>query len=125
MRKPTSHRTRALLALATAAVLVTGCSAGSLGSTGGDGEGVTLSFLTGNGPEDIAIAEALAATFMAQNAGVTVQVEQRPQGTEGDNLVKTRLATGGMADVFVYNSGSLLQALNPAQTLVPVTDQPW
>ena len=125
MRKPTCKRTWALVALAAAAVLVTGCSAGSLGSSGGDGEGVTLSFLTSNGPEDIALAEGLATAFMAQNAGVTVQVEQRPQGTEGDNLVKTRLATGDMADVFVYNSGSLLQALNPAQTLVPVTDQPW
>ena len=59
MRKPTCKRTWALVALA-AAVLVTGCSAGSLGSSGGDGEGVTLSFLTSNGPEDIALAEGLA-----------------------------------------------------------------
>jgi raffinose/stachyose/melibiose transport system substrate-binding protein len=60
MRKPASQRARALVALAAAAVVATGCSAGSLTSSGGDGEGVTLSFLTSNGPEDIALAEGLA-----------------------------------------------------------------
>jgi raffinose/stachyose/melibiose transport system substrate-binding protein len=126
MRKPTTQCTRALVALAAAAALATGCSAGSLGdSGGGNGDGVSLSFLTSNGPEDIALAEGLAEAYMAENPGVSVEVETRPGGTEGDNLVKTRLATGDMADVFVYNTGSLLQALNPTQTLVPVTDQPW
>ena len=30
-----------------------------------------------------------------------------------------------MADVFVYNNGSLLQAIKPAQNLPPLDDQPW
>ena len=30
-----------------------------------------------------------------------------------------------MADVFLYNSGSLFQALNPDTNLVPLTDEPW
>jgi raffinose/stachyose/melibiose transport system substrate-binding protein len=30
-----------------------------------------------------------------------------------------------MEDVFLYNSGSLLQALDPQANLVPLTDQPW
>ena len=51
--------------------------------------------------------------------------EIRPGGAEGDNLIKTRLATGEMEDVFLYNSGSLFQALNPDQTLVNLDDQPW
>ncbi len=46
---------------------------------------------------------------------VTIEIEQRPGGGEGDNIVKTRLATGEMTDVFLYNSGSLLQALKPEQ----------
>ncbi len=37
--------------------------------------------------------------------------------------VKTRLATGDMTDMFWYNSGSLLQAIDPAQNLVPLTDE--
>ncbi|NKF32602.1 extracellular solute-binding protein, partial [Pseudomonas sp. BGM005] len=46
---------------------------------------------------------------------------QRPGGGEGDNIIKTRLATGEMSDVFLYNSGSLLQALKPTQTLVDLS----
>ena len=52
-------------------------------------------------------------------------MDNQPGGTEGDNLMKTKLATGEMADVFHYNSGSLFQALNPDQNLVPLTDEPW
>ncbi len=37
----------------------------------------------------------------------------RPGGTDGDNIIKTRLATGEMTDVFRYNTGSLFQAINP------------
>ena len=39
--------------------------------------------------------------------------------------MKTRLATGEMAEVFNYNNGSLLQAIKPEQNLVPMDDQPW
>jgi len=52
-------------------------------------------------------------------------VQTRPGGSEGDNIVKTRLSTGEMTDVFLYNSGSLFQALNPQQNLVPLTGEPW
>jgi raffinose/stachyose/melibiose transport system substrate-binding protein len=62
---------------------------------------------------------------MALHPNVTITIETRPQGTEGDNLVKTRLATGDMTDIFFYNSGSLLQALNPSDTLVDLSDQPF
>ncbi|MBK8027643.1 MAG: hypothetical protein IPK19_41255 [Chloroflexi bacterium] len=55
---------------------------------------------------------------------VTIEIESRPGG-EGDNIAKTRLATGDMTDVFFYNSGSLLEALNPTQTLVDLSDQPF
>ena len=37
-------------------------------------------------------------------------MDTRPGGSDGDNLVKTRLSTGDMAEVFKYNNGSLLQA---------------
>ena len=56
---------------------------------------------------------------------MTVKVETRPAGTDGDNLIKTKLVTGTMDDVFLYNSGSLFQALEPDKQLAPLTDQPW
>jgi raffinose/stachyose/melibiose transport system substrate-binding protein len=84
---------------------------------------VTLSFLYDDNAVTIATAEALVAAFTAANPDVTFETETRPGGGEGDNLVKTRLATGEMTDVFWYNTGSLFQALNPTESLVPITDE--
>jgi raffinose/stachyose/melibiose transport system substrate-binding protein len=88
-------------------------------------EAVTLSFLYDDNPVTIATAEALVEAFTATHPNVTFETETRPGGGEGDNLVKTRLATGEMTDVFWYNTGSLFQALDPTQSLVPVTDEPF
>jgi raffinose/stachyose/melibiose transport system substrate-binding protein len=52
-------------------------------------------------------------------------VETRPGGTDGDNLIKTRLQTGSMADVFTYNTGSLFQQFDPARNLAPLTQDPY
>jgi raffinose/stachyose/melibiose transport system substrate-binding protein len=51
---------------------------------------------------------ALIDAYKALHPNVTFNVEIGMAGTEGDNLVKTRLATGDMNDIFYYNSGSLL-----------------
>ncbi|WP_214403123.1 ABC transporter substrate-binding protein [Pseudonocardia lacus] len=120
-------RPRIGVLLAAAAVLAsTACSAGSLGSSGGTEDGtVTLTFQFGNEPPASLIGQALADDFMAANPDIRIETETRPGGTEGDNIVKTRLATGDMTDLFAYNSGSLFQAINPQQQLAPLTDEPW
>ena len=118
---------RALLALGVGGVAMTvalaGCSAGG-GSSASDGS-VTLSYLVDNGEATVAVAEALAKAFEAENPDIKIDVQTRPQGSEGDNLIKTRLSTGEMDDLFSYNSGSLFQALSPDQTLVNLDDQDW
>lgn len=81
-----------------------------------------LSFLVDSSADSVAATEALTAAYTAKHPGVTFSIETRPGGGEGDNIVKTRLATGEMADLFIYNSGSLLQALRPDRTLLPVDD---
>ena len=87
---------------------------------------VTISFLAGGSdPVALKFANDLANKFTAANPTITVTVETRPGGTDGDNLVKTRLATKSMNDVFFYNSGSLFQALNADSQLVNLSDQPW
>ena len=78
-----------------------------------------------NGDATVATAEALVEAFEAENPDITIEVETRPQGADGDNVVKTRLATGEMDDIFQYNSGSLMQALNPDETLVNLDDQDY
>jgi raffinose/stachyose/melibiose transport system substrate-binding protein len=86
---------------------------------------VTLTYLIDEGQSSRDQTEALVAAYTAKHPNVTINVETRPGGTEGDNLVKTRLATGEMADIFTYNSGSLLQALQPSSTLVDLTSEPF
>ena len=126
MRIPPALRRLPVLATVTlTALALSACGAGSLGSSDDEGTAVSLSFLVDNSQESLKPAEQLAKDFTARNPDITVKVETRPQGGEGDNVVKTRLSTGDMSDVFMYNSGSLFQALAPQQNLVPVTDQPF
>jgi len=82
----------------------------------------TLSLLVGNGGPDFVGLQALADAYHAAHPEVSFEIEQRPSGADGDNIVKTRLATGEMSDVFLYNSGSLFQAMKPTDTLVDLTD---
>jgi raffinose/stachyose/melibiose transport system substrate-binding protein len=139
------HGRWALLAALTAgAMALTACSSSSGGgettadtATGGAEttatdttatdapalDGVEITFLVDNNPPESNVAYPLVDAFNALGNGVTVKIETRPQGTEGDNLVKTNLATGSMPDVFAYNSGSLFQALDPAKNLVPLTGE--
>jgi raffinose/stachyose/melibiose transport system substrate-binding protein len=125
---PTGLATAA--AAAAALVAMSACSSGLGGGTssssaaGGGGGSQTLTLLTDNNPPTIKSAQAVVDAFKQANPGVDVKMDTRPQGTEGDNLVKTKLSTGDMQDVFWYNSGSLLQALNPDKTLVDLTGDP-
>src|SRR3954452_21670662 len=129
----TLHRPRRRVAMLVAAFA--GClglaACGGLGETdsgGGGGSGggnVTLSLLVDNGPATVKMAQGVASAFHAQNPTITVKVQTRPQGGDGDNVVKTKLATGEMDDVFMYNSGSLFQAISPAKNLLALDDQPW
>lgn len=117
-----------LLILATAGATLTACSGiGSSGGGGGGGSGgsTTVSFLVDNADQTVKAANSVAAAFQAANPNIKISVQTRPQGSDGDNVVKTRLSTGDMTDVFEYNNGSLMQALKPAQNLVAVSDQSW
>lgn len=112
---------RTLLAGAGAAasvLAVTGCGSGG----GGGGE---ITFLVDNDPNNVAATESLVSAFNDSQSEYVFTTETRPGGTEGDNLVKTRLSTQDMPDVFSYNSGSLFQAIRPAQNLLDLSDQPW
>ena len=83
----------------------------------------TLTVLIDGGPQTMGAFKALAADFTAKNPDIKVDIETRPGGSEGDNLIKTRLATGEMTDVFLYNAGSLFHALNAKKNLVDLTGE--
>lgn len=88
-------------------------------------EPITITYLVDDGEADQLIAHTLADAYMEANPHVTIIIENRPQGGDGDNVVKTRLATGDMTDIFWYNAGSLLQALNPSDTLIDLSNEPF
>ena len=100
------------------------CSGGGGGDSSGGGK-TEITYLTQSDDANTNAAKDLIAAFEKANPDITVKLETQPAGTEGDNLMKTKLSTGSMDDVFHYNSGSLLQALNPDQTLVDLSDQDW
>jgi raffinose/stachyose/melibiose transport system substrate-binding protein len=119
----TFRRAGVLVALAIALV-VSGCGGDDDdGGSASKGESVELSFLVDNSDQATKPAQALADAFHKQNPNITIKVETRPQGAEGDNVVKTRLSTQEMTDIFMYNSGSLFQALKPEQQLTPLNDE--
>jgi raffinose/stachyose/melibiose transport system substrate-binding protein len=115
---PAARSRLGIAGLLVASLALAGCG----GSSSGEEGEVTLDFLVDNQPTTVNIAEGLAADYHKQHPNVTIDVETRPQGGAGDNVVKTRLATGEMSDLFLYNTGSLFQALSPDETMVPVDD---
>jgi raffinose/stachyose/melibiose transport system substrate-binding protein len=108
---------------AVTALFLSGCSAGSVvGSNADDSGKTTITFLVDTSDASRSLGNGLADAFNESQDEVVVKVETRPEGGEGDNLVKTRLSTGDMDEVFLYNTGSLFQALKPEQNLVSITD---
>jgi raffinose/stachyose/melibiose transport system substrate-binding protein len=108
--------------LTRAALATTGVVALLVGAASAQDK-VKLTFLFDNTPSTVTFNEALVAAFEAKHPNIDIETEARPGGAEGDNITKTRLATGEMADIFLYNAGSLFQAINPVQNLVDLTDE--
>ena len=117
------HRKERVAIGVTAVVALT---AGALGpAVLAQDEPVTLSYYMDDNNVTADRLQGLMDAYTALHPDVTFEVETHPGGTEGDNLVKTRLATGEMNDIFYYNSGSLFQALNPTETLVDLSAEPF
>jgi raffinose/stachyose/melibiose transport system substrate-binding protein len=121
-RRTASRALAVLGATALVGIALTGCTPAGGGSTAN----AAITFLAaGNDPAAIKTANDLVTGFNKVYPKIKVKVDTRPAGTDGDNLIKTRLSTGTMDDVFFYNSGSLFQALHADTTLQPLGDQPW
>lgn len=122
---PAHSKRRIPWAIAASLALIAFPLAGCNKSAGAGGS-VELTFLTGTVEATVQTAKALAEAFEAANPNIKIKVDSSvPSGSEGDNLIKTRLATGDVPDLLWYNSGSLLQALNPDKTLLNVASEPW
>ncbi|NBD24698.1 ABC transporter substrate-binding protein [Paenibacillus glycinis] len=150
MRRTKRHTLAALTSLLLVIVLLTGCGGSGGSNNAGANEPATTDDAGSGGTNDAAgsdgankPAEKQTLTLMVGNTGTTlealknvaaeaekklniaIEFDIKPDGTEGDNLVKTRLATGDMDDLLVYNTGSLLQALNPADNFLDMANEPF
>lgn len=110
-------------ALCLASVSVLGLAFASATPANAADPVTTITWLTQAGPTSQTKAKAIVNAFEYKNPTINVEIKGSPSGADRDNLIKTKLATGNMEDVFDYNSGALLQALNPAKTIVPVTNE--
>jgi raffinose/stachyose/melibiose transport system substrate-binding protein len=117
--------TQAPAAEAPAATQAPAATAAPVATEPAAAEPVTLTYLVDDSQNTQDTAKALADAYTALHPNVTITIETRPGGTDGDNLVKTRLATGDMNDIFWYNTGSLFQALHPSDTLVDLSNEPF
>jgi raffinose/stachyose/melibiose transport system substrate-binding protein len=95
------------------------------GDNGGEAgtEETTVTFLIDN--QTVLDGAKAVAADIKEKYNITTKFELRPGGSEGDNIVKTRLATGEMTDLMAYNSGSLFKALNPEEYFVDLSDEPY
>lgn len=84
-----------------------------------------ITFQTNNSGTAREMWSALSEAYMKAYPNVTVKVNYIPGGVEGDAIIKTQLASGTAADVFVYNTGALLQAIDPVRNLVDLKNEPW
>lgn len=116
--------TRRGLALALTGALALGMAANAVPAQAAS-KTVTITWLADNTTSTTKATAAIISAFQKANPTIKVKLLTRPGGADGDNIVKTKLATGTMEDVFTYNDGALLSALNPAKTMVDVTKAPF
>lgn len=86
-------------------------------------EPVTLTFLM----DSETPMEGLQACFdiAEEKLGIKVETEIRVGGGEGETIVKTRLASGEMADFFIYNSGAKVNELSPTENIADLSGEEW
>ena len=112
---------KSALAVLMAAVMTVGCvPATVMAESEKPYDGVTLTFWAGNAEYN----DGTKAVFDAieEKLGIHVDVEVNPGGTEGDNIIKTRIASADLPDFLVYNSGSKLYDLNPSRAFLDISD---
>ncbi len=127
MKKTRLRILTGLLAFLLVMALFSACDTKSdtTGTTGAadTAEPVTLTMLISNTSNN-AGKEAVFAK-MKEDIGISVEMELRPGGAEGENIVRSRLASGDSTDIHAFNAGSLFATLNPVKNFIDITNQPF
>lgn len=103
---------KCLAVLMTAATVVSsmGCTVAMAEGNDGDEkyeDTVTLSLLVDqNWLETYGDALQALSDATLEKYNIEIELENKTNGSEGDNIVKTRLAAGEMTDLLIFNSGA-------------------
>lgn len=111
-----------LLTVAMIGSAFVGMTGTSVMAEGKPYEGVTLS-VWGASTEinDTTLAIMEAAT---EELGMEFEIEINPGGSDGDNILKTKLAADEVPDLVNWNSGSKFLSVNPEKYFLDLTDEP-
>ncbi len=60
-----------------------------------------------------------------KDTGIKVEVEVLPSGDAGNNIMKTRLATGAAPDILTWMSGAMMNLMAPETNFAPLNGQPF
>lgn len=129
-----------MLTVVMAATIFTGCGSSSDSAASSDGggasasddggvasgekpyEGVTLN-VWGSVTEINDVTEEIMAKA-TDELGMTFEIEINPGGSEGDNILKAKLAANDLPDIVNWNSGSKFLSINPSSYFYDMTDEP-
>ncbi len=91
--------------------------AGETGEKPFEGEEISFFWVSNTSTDGVRAVCAAAE----EKLGMKIEFEELAGGESGDNVIKTRLVAGDVADVVSYNCGSLLASLNPAEYFADIT----
>jgi len=80
----------------------------------------TISLLFGGSTDSRGVEAVCAAA--KEKIGIEVELEFTPSDGH-EEVIKTRLATGDMSDIFLYNPGAQMISIDPQGTMVPLTNE--
>ena len=114
-----------LLCAAMAATTMAGAVTVFAGEEGGEKEWeykeAELTFLID--PDTATAGYQAVFDLCEEKTGIHIETELRASGGDGDNQVKTRLASGDMTDLCGYNSGAKLGELNPEENFIDISGE--
>lgn len=59
-----------------------------------------------------------------EKTGISLDVQKVPEGVQGEQVIKTKIASGEPSDILFYQSGGFFKMLNPEANFVDLTNDP-
>jgi len=122
-----SKKVLVVLLVITLSIVLIACDnqddAGSQAGNGAAQSDVVLSYIIDRDTDLTGLVAVMEA--FTEETGIRFEQELRPGGAEGETFLQVRFATGEASDFIWFNSGSMVQLLDPTNNLADLTGQPF